>query len=259
MVVSENQMLLTSTGALVKAKNSKGSNIFWWDNNTYKTNLIKEVVPVDNSVHKFISAQGRLIECLYDTDFLGYDSSKKFTEKKLVNYSKFKDLAFISKPGTHFKTTVAVLGHLDIFGKLKYSTEELNLLKLSLYIYQDKRPNPYTKVGVPYSLSKLTKADLNYILKPFLENNKLRNLSTAGKDTLIFLLSRLGIQANGHSLHTPLEESGTLRIKRHSTEPVRFENLRYSGPSSNKAVQLTTENQTNNLLIGGFLCQTPHN
>jgi|APSaa5957512535_1039671.scaffolds.fasta_scaffold00360_20 hypothetical protein len=254
MVVSSKQLLLTVTGELIEAMGSKNKSILWWDGNNYQGINIKKVESSNQQLHKFISAHGRLIVCPFNTDFVG----NPVKDYDTVNYSKIKNIESVSLPGQHHKTQVSVLGNLPIFGDLKYSNEELELLKNSFYLFQHKRPNSYTKLNVARSYSKLAHKDLEYIISSFLDSKIIKHLTSSSKDLLIFLLSRLGIRANGHSIASPLAEHGTLRIKGKSNDPIRYENLRYSGKSNNDPIKLIFDKPTPNVLIGSFLCLNSH-
>jgi len=251
MVISKKQLLLTNNGEIVLSKNLKDKNIFWWNGTTYKPIRVIDVKDSKVNLHKFITSQGRIINCPFNTNFLGNPNSS------WINYSKFKDLSIQSVPGASKKTTVSVLGYLKIFGDSWKNKLDIDCLKSSFYLFQNKRPNPYTKLNITLALSKLAESDLKYVLKPFLSEKIIKHLTSFSKDFLIMLLSRLGVAANGHSDHCPLTEPGTIRFKGSLTEPLKYENLRYAGKINEPAIKIRTEFPTDNLLIGSFICQTP--
>ncbi len=252
MVVASDQLILTATGELTQASDTKDCSIFWWTGKEFSTVKVKEVKKSNKKVHSFTSAQGRLISCPYDTSFMGRPHNPKYS---IINYNNI-DLDTISTPGVFIQTLVAVLGHLNVFGKLEYDDNTLGLLRSSFDKFQDKRPNQYTKVSVASSFSKLTKRSLKKILSTFLKYKIMKHLTPRSKDILFFLSSRLGLRVNGHSVHSPLEQPGTLKIKGPLSEGIRYESLRYFGKLDVDSVEIIPTKPTSNLLIGSFICLT---
>ena len=241
VTISENQLLITYEGEVIKAKDllSKNRSILSYDGE-YRSASVTNIKSIDKELVTLYGAQGRTIKCSKDTVFLG-------------------DNRAVAIPSKDTTDIIKVFRYCPLFGNLNLSKIKLDYLSSSLFNLQDKRPNTHISQTIPLFISKLNRKSLKYLLNYICQKGVIKHLDQQSKDLMIILLSKLGIYFDGQPKHHSSNITGTLKLLKPKTN-VRFNKLKSESiglleKCTDKALELSFSKRTTPI-IGSFLCQT---
>jgi len=238
VIISEDQLLITSKGEIIKAKeliNSKHSLLQW--NDSYMPAELESTESIDSDLILIGGAQGRTITCNPNTVFLGNNYPIDGPNIKAIKVSRY----------------------LPLFGDLHLSQKELDYLGHSISHLQGKRPNMHLTQFIPATLSKLNRKSLSKIMDILFNNGRVQHLDQNSKDILIILLSRLGKYFDGQTKHVATDITGSLMLRNKKSKltknPTKTENIRYIRSCKSGAMRIKFKD-ADHAIIGSFICQT---
>ena len=173
--ISEEQLLITDEGEIIKAKallHHKYNLLQWTD--TYHSASISNIVQSKEDLVLIGGAQGRTIRCSADTKFL-----------PLTSEPDTKEIDYTLKGS---ENSALVSRYLPLYGSIHLSEKEIDYIKSSISNIQGKRPNSYLVQRIPLYLSKLNEVSLRKIIKYIFKSKRVQHLDQDSKDLLIMLL-----------------------------------------------------------------------